>query len=217
MDCTGCTPKGPWDVEFMAEAEEVAALRRMLRLQLALWGLQELSDVAQLCVSELVANVIKHVGPGTPTTLAVSMRGTHLRIEVRDPDSRALPTLAEAGPEAESGRGLALIDSIAERWGVELTADRKVTWCELGTSAAGANGHHVPSGVRRAAEVLRYYGNVAKHPQGAASQRLAAAMAEERVIKLIADLLHWLSTHGQDADGVLDRAQAYFEAEVAAH
>jgi len=73
MDCSACTPR-PWELPFLAVPEEVAALRRLLRLHLALWGLQELTEAAQLCVSELVANVITHVGPGTPTTLAVSMR-----------------------------------------------------------------------------------------------------------------------------------------------
>ncbi|MFJ8195407.1 ATP-binding protein [Streptomyces sp. NPDC096152] len=139
MDLTGCMPRTPWDLSFLAEPEEVAALRRILWLRLELWGLQELSEAAQLCVSELVANVVKHVGPGTPTTLAVSMRGAHLRIEVRDPDLRALPTLTEAGPDAESGRGLALLDALADRWGVELTADRKSTWCELSTGISAVH------------------------------------------------------------------------------
>src|SRR3954454_20709050 len=95
----------PWDLHFLAEPEEVAGLRRVLRVHLGLWGLDELIDAAQLCVSELVSNVIRHVGPGTPASLAVSMKGTRLRIEVYDPDIRALPTLLNQGVNAESGRG----------------------------------------------------------------------------------------------------------------
>lgn len=76
MDCITCMPRKPWDLAFLAEPEEVAALRRLVRIHLGLWGLHELVDAAQLCVSELVSNVITHVGPGTPTTLAVSMKGT---------------------------------------------------------------------------------------------------------------------------------------------
>ena len=91
MDCTMRMPRKPWDLPFLAESEEVGALRRILRTRLGLWGLHESIEAAQLCVSELVANVINHVGPGTPTTLVVSMNGTHLRIEVHDPTRERSP------------------------------------------------------------------------------------------------------------------------------
>nr|WP_053922751.1 ATP-binding protein [Streptomyces chattanoogensis] len=84
--------------------------------------------VAQLCVSELVSNVITHVGRGTPATPAVSMSGTRLRIEVHDPDARALPVLVEATDDAETGRGMAIVAAHSDRWGVQLLAERKVTW-----------------------------------------------------------------------------------------
>lgn len=83
--------------------EEVSALRRIMRLHLGLWGLHEIAEAAQLCATELVSNVITHVGAGTPTTLAVSMNGTYLRIEVQDPDTRALPTLIQAGADSKAG------------------------------------------------------------------------------------------------------------------
>lgn len=117
----------------MRVPQEVEVLRRILRLHLGLWGLHCVMDAAQLCVSELVSNVIKHVGVGTPTTLVVSMRGNRVRIEVHDPDPRALPTLLDTGLDAESGRGMALVSAVTDRWGVELRADQKVTWCELPT------------------------------------------------------------------------------------
>jgi anti-sigma regulatory factor (Ser/Thr protein kinase) len=79
----------PWELPFLAEPREVAGLRRVMRLHLDLWDLNHLVDAAQVCVSELVANVIAHVGQEVPTVLSVSMRGTYLRIEVRDPDTRA--------------------------------------------------------------------------------------------------------------------------------
>ncbi|MBB4712936.1 hypothetical protein BJ965_002818 [Streptomyces luteogriseus] len=47
-----------------------------------------------------------------------------------------MPVLvAAAGAEAESGRGLALLDALAVRWGVEQEAGRKTVWCELLTDA----------------------------------------------------------------------------------
>ncbi|AZP18115.1 ATP-binding protein [Streptomyces aquilus] len=203
----------PWDLAFMAEPEEVGALRRIMRLHLGIWGLHDISDEAQLCVSELVSNVITHVGLGTPTTLAVSMNGTHLRIEIHDPDTRALPTLMDAEAGSETGRGMALVDAVADRWGVLLRADRKVTWCELDTGLTSPSGHVDGAGVTRAEALLSLYA-AAKRPRAENSSRLGRATAEEVVIDAITDFLHWLSAHGCDVDEVLDRAQTHFEGET---
>jgi anti-sigma regulatory factor (Ser/Thr protein kinase) len=205
-----------WKLPFSAEPEEVAGLRRLMRLHLELWDLHELADVAQLCVSELVANVIKHVGPGTPSMLAVSMNGIRLRIEVHDPNPRALPVLTDAADDAEGGRGMALIDAITDRWGVDLAAECKSTWCELRTSPTPANGYAAAPRVARAADVLELYASTPTPLGGAAFSRLGATVAEETAIDVITDLLHWLRVHGRDPDDVLDRAQAHFEAEAEA-
>ena len=192
MDCTTCTPRKAWELTFLAEPEEVAALRRVLRMHLRIWGLQELTAEVQLCVSELVSNVITHVGAGTPTTLGVSMNGTRLRIEVHDPDTRALPTLVGAIDDAETGRGMALVTAVTDRWGVQLLADRKVTWCEFATGLNASDGHC---------------------SSGRAS-RLGVAATEAVAIDAISDLLHWLRVHGHDPEETLDRAQMRFEAEL---
>ncbi|MGW5129930.1 ATP-binding protein [Streptomyces sp. NPDC004135] len=111
-------------LELLATPAEVSGVRRALRS----YGI----DV-QLCASELVTNVIRHVGEGVPVTVRVwEEEGGRVRVGVTDPDPRALPVLvAAAGAEAESGRGLALLDALALRWGVEQEAGRKTVWCEL--------------------------------------------------------------------------------------
>ncbi|MFH0174922.1 ATP-binding protein [Streptomyces cacaoi] len=202
----------PWDLAFTAEPTEVAALRRIMRLHLGIWGLAEVIDDAQLCMSELVSNVITHVGPGTPATLAVSMNGVRLRIEVHDPDARALPTLLDANVESESGRGMALVDAIADRWGVQLHADHKVTWCELVTGLSAADSLCVSPRVARAEKVSAVC-DMAPCSSANGSNQLRAAVAESMVVDAIADLLHWLRAHGHDADEAPDRAQMRFEAE----
>ncbi|MBX7546563.1 ATP-binding protein [Streptomyces sp. tea 10] len=215
MDCIVCMPRKPWDLPFLAEPQEVAALRRILRLHLEVWRLPEVVDVAQLCASELVSNVINHVGLETPTTLAVSMNGSCLRIEVHDPDTRALPTLVQAGLGSEAGRGVALVDAVADRWGVELRADRKVTWCEMGTGLPSICVHTVRPPTAGIDELLNSYRAMkASSPSGAESEPLALTAAEEAAIDIIADLLRWMQAHGRDADDLLDRAQTHFEAEV---
>ncbi|MFE4966459.1 ATP-binding protein [Streptomyces sp. NPDC056660] len=213
MSQEACMSRRPWDLAFTAEPEEVAALRRILRLHLGIWGLHDITHEAQLCMSELVANVINHVGHGTPATLAVSMSGSRLRIEVHDPATRALPTLIEAGLDSEAGRGMALVDGLADRWGVQLHPDRKVTWCELVTGLSSAGGHCGSPRVTRAEALLGLYG-ATRQPQAMAPSKLSMAVSEEAAIDVIADLLHWLRAHGCDAEDALDRAQTHFEAEV---
>ena len=115
MDCTTCMRLKRWDLSFLAEPEEAAALRRALRDRLGAWGLHEVTDAAQLCVSELVSNVINHVGSGIPVTLCISTHGTCLRVEVRDPDTRALPTLAEACTAVRAHRGNAVAGDVVRQ------------------------------------------------------------------------------------------------------
>lgn len=201
----------PWELPFLAEPAEVAGLRRVVRLHLRWWGLSDVADAAEICVSELVANVIRHVGEGTPATLVVEMRGTHLRIALRDPDPRALPTLVHARPDDESGRGMALLDAVSDRWGVILGAETKLVWCDLATSLATPDGHVGDRRVARGEACLTLYAGA-----DGGCGRAAVAVMEEAAIRLIADLLQWLRVHGSDVDEALDRAQTRFEAEEGA-
>ncbi|MFG2647215.1 ATP-binding protein [Streptomyces sp. NPDC048436] len=208
-------PRIGWELAFVAEPEEVAALRRIIRLHLVRWGLPHMVDTAQLCVSELVTNVIDHVGVGTPTVLGLSMRGAYVRIEVRDPDARALPTLVAAERDAEGGRGMAIVSEVAERWGVLPGPDSKVTWCELEAGGGVGNGAVGSAHVGRAEAVLEGYLQ-ASSERLTGSSRLATAATEMLVIDVLADLLHWLHAHGCDMDGAWDRAQSRFEGAWAA-
>lgn len=210
---TACMMQPSWVVEFAAVEEEVAVLRRGVRANLGAWGLRDLVDVAQLCVSELVANVITHVGAGTATTLSVRLNGTSVRIEVHDPDTRALPRLVAAEWESEGGRGMMLVGAVTERWGVQLDADRKITWCELATGLPPVSGHDGCLRTTRVEAVIGLYGTHASQP-GRRSGRLGITEGEEAAISVVTDLLHWLGAHGRDADDVLDRAQVRYEAEV---
>ncbi|MGW9132625.1 ATP-binding protein [Streptomyces sp. NPDC055681] len=208
----GCMTRNPWELPFLAEPEEVAGLRRVMRLHLRLWGLPDVIAAAEICVSELVANAIRHIGAGTPCTLLVEMRDTYLRIGLRDPDTRALPTLLSVGPDAERGRGMALMDAVSERWGVILGADSKLVWCDLATRLASSAGHVDDPRVAKGEACLTLYAGGAT--PGLGMGRIRAAFQQEAAIDLIADLLHWLRAHGYDPDEALDLAQSHFEAEL---
>ncbi|OEU96438.1 hypothetical protein AN216_20750 [Streptomyces oceani] len=118
----------------------VAELRHQVGAELDRRGLPGLVDTAELCVSELVTNVIRHVGEGVPISLRlvrhVVRHEDRLRIELTDPCPRVLPMLLSASAEQEYGRGLALVDALAACWGVIPHKDSKTTWCELAATPA---------------------------------------------------------------------------------
>ncbi|MGY0067570.1 ATP-binding protein [Streptomyces sp. QTS137] len=209
------TTREQWDVEFTAHPEEVAALRRVVGLRLAAWGLHDLVDTAQLCVSELVSNVLTHVGIGTQGSLVVSTNGAHLRIEVHDPDTRALPAVVVTEADAEGGRGMTLVDALTDRWGVQLHDDHKVTWCELATGPASPGNSVRHPSVTRAEALLDVYATL-RPPKGLYEPgpgRVGRMMAEESVVDVITDFLRWLRAHGCDVEDALDRAQTRYDAE----
>jgi anti-sigma regulatory factor (Ser/Thr protein kinase) len=95
---------------------------------LSAWDLDAHRDIAELLVSELVTNAINH--GRTTCLLELTATSTVLRAAVAD-DGGGAPQLRYAGPEAESGRGLAIVEALASRWGVEPTSSGKVVWFEL--------------------------------------------------------------------------------------
>ena len=117
-------------VELPCELRSVTVARHLVRDLLLEWGLPGLVDDAQLGVSELVANAVRHAG--TPLLLTADLDGA-LRIAVQDhhPELRR-PSL---GPQAdafrENGRGLQLVGAIAHDWGVRARADGKIIWFAL--------------------------------------------------------------------------------------
>ncbi|GAA3017342.1 hypothetical protein JCM13580A_39200 [Streptomyces drozdowiczii] len=125
----------PLTWEFLAVPQAVPEVRRILRARFA----GDDADDLVLCVSELLANVITHVGERTPVSLRVTATPSgRVRVALSDPASAVWPVLRESGPDGTSGRGLLLVDSLALRWGVEQAPYRKTVWCELRAPRARA-------------------------------------------------------------------------------
>ena len=105
------------------------AAREWVRLHLEAWNLHGLIGDAELLVSELVTNVVRHVHE--PMVLCFSRRGNTVRMDVGDP-SPAEPVVRLPDPDREGGRGVPLIASVAARWGtVTHPGDGKTVWFEL--------------------------------------------------------------------------------------
>ncbi|WP_432546252.1 ATP-binding protein [Kineococcus sp. SYSU DK004] len=86
-------------------------------------------DEAQLLVSELVTNAVRHGGP--PVRVRVECDGTAgLQVSVSD-GHPARPVRRDVPPDAEGGRGVALVDIISDRWGVSSAGRGKTVWFVL--------------------------------------------------------------------------------------
>ncbi|MET7478185.1 ATP-binding protein [Streptomyces sp. NPDC005648] len=207
-DCEVTEPQLRCVLPFEAAAAEVRLLRRAAVAQLSRWGVPVSVDEAELLVTELATNVVKHVGEGVSATLILEWRGERLRLEVHD-RSRAVPSRKAADCDAECGRGLHLLAALAVDWGTVLTAVGKAVWCEISTG-----GGSTCRRIERAAEALENYQGVSGGVAFRSRGRLADL--EESAIALIADLLHWTAARGHDPDDFLDRAQMHYEAEAGA-
>lgn len=113
--------------------------RRFLRVNLVAWGVDEVAiDSAELCLSELVNNVIMHAH--TPAELTVHLEDGSLGVLVRDGGDapREDPTVPEdEDPLRISGRGLTLIDALADRWGTHHDEQGTIAWFVLSLEGDG--------------------------------------------------------------------------------
>ncbi|WP_324787502.1 ATP-binding protein [Streptomyces sp. H51] len=109
-----------------------ARLARLLAVDaLRSWGLPH--EKASHVVAELAANAATHGRvPGRSFRLTLYVVGATLRIEVTDTRGDRLPARQVPDAVAESGRGLVLVEALADRWGVtEGRFPRKTVWAEL--------------------------------------------------------------------------------------
>ncbi|MFD3825466.1 ATP-binding protein [Streptomyces sp. QTS137] len=109
-----------------------ARLGRLLAVDaLRSWGLPH--EAASHVVAELAANAATHGRlPGRSFRLTLYVVGSTLRIEVTDTRADRLPARQEPAAGDESGRGLLLVEALADRWGVvEGRFPRKTVWAEL--------------------------------------------------------------------------------------
>ncbi|MER0245207.1 SpoIIE family protein phosphatase [Streptomyces sp. HSW2009] len=114
------------DWEVAPRPQSVRTIRRKVREQLCHWGLDEAVPTAELLVSEVVTNAVRHAREDLRVRL---VRTDALLCEVRDDDHR-LPTLLETTPTDEYGRGLQVVSRLAREWGTARTADGKTVWFE---------------------------------------------------------------------------------------
>lgn len=110
----------------------VSAARTFVVRLLQGWGVQDhLIEDAGLLTSELLTNAVTH-GTGV-IELQVCREDDLVRVTVHD-DADELPVLSQTGPTSSGGRGIQLVVSIAQNWGVDVPESKgKAVWFELTT------------------------------------------------------------------------------------
>ncbi|MET9964592.1 SpoIIE family protein phosphatase [Streptomyces sp. NPDC006356] len=132
-----------------AEPERVAVARQQLRELLHDWTSEDQVDSAVLLLSEMLTNVLVHTD--ADALLLAEVRGAsgdrRIRVEVTD-TSDDLPHKRRPGELASSGRGLILIEMLAQAWGVDPRGEGKSIWFELyeAEGAVGLGGEEDPDG-----------------------------------------------------------------------
>ncbi|KND32135.1 ATP-binding protein [Streptomyces acidiscabies] len=108
------------------EPQRVGQMRRIGAAHLKLWGLNSCVDTATLLISELVTNAIRY---GTEDiTFSLSHKAGEITIEVIDGSSE-FPQVRQPAADKESGRGMFLVEAMADRWGTSEDGTR--TWCTI--------------------------------------------------------------------------------------
>ena len=125
---------GVFRADLAADLASARQARSAVRQALTAWGMDHLSGDAELLASELVANAAEH-GDGKPISLALR-RHTEpggqpgVTCEVTD-TSPAMPQRVEPGPDAERGRGMAIVAALARSSGVRTSQVGKTSWFTL--------------------------------------------------------------------------------------
>ncbi|WP_371666422.1 ATP-binding protein [Streptomyces sp. NBC_00289] len=110
-------------------------MRRIAAARLRYCGLASMTDDVMIIVSELLTNAVLHSG-SQDISLVITVQGGFLRVTVTD-GMPGTATRRQGGTHSESGRGLHLVQAIAEvnngTWGTDNAG--ATTWCTLAVSA----------------------------------------------------------------------------------
>ncbi|MFF1484580.1 ATP-binding protein [Streptomyces sp. NPDC058319] len=118
-----------------ASSEHLQQMRQVVFKTVTGSGIgEEVAESARLVASELVGNAVRLCGPWAPVVVQVFRQGDRVLVQVHDPEPAALPERRGPAPdsaEAETGRGLWILDALAPGWRVEPTPVGKQITCTL--------------------------------------------------------------------------------------
>lgn len=138
MDLTAAGQAGAGEdsalVPLSAEPTAAGVARAVVRERLRGWGLDHLQDPTVLLTSELVTNVLLHTGD--LPSLAVDRIPDGVRVTVAD-CSPVLPAPRRHSTGATTGRGVHLLEQLADAWGCQPRAGGKAVWFTVTADRSG--------------------------------------------------------------------------------
>jgi DNA-binding NarL/FixJ family response regulator len=102
--------------------------RRLVAEAVREWDCLDVLETISLCTSEIVTNAVTHARGDAH--VAVELLPQSIRVTVTDADP-TLPVAQLALATDDTGRGLRVVDRLADRWGVDPRADSKSVWFEV--------------------------------------------------------------------------------------
>ena len=119
--------------EFEATTASVPRARHWVAEKLTRWSVTEASEAAQLLVTELMSNAVRH-GSGRPV-VSVSVAESSVEVGVSDtgilmprPPRHPSGDWVDVDPTSQGGRGLHIVDSLATEWGTRPLETGKCVW-----------------------------------------------------------------------------------------
>ncbi|WP_406012362.1 ATP-binding protein [Streptomyces sp. NBC_00984] len=135
---TRARPTGPpgYSETLPREPESAATARRLVRIALSVWNLDDLVEGGAVIISELVSNAVQHGRRETIRVVIDRPASACVRIGVVD-FSKVPPVHRETNTGNEHGRGLALVEALASDWGTDPLPWGKQVWAQLGGEVRG--------------------------------------------------------------------------------
>ncbi|HET8661289.1 MAG TPA: ATP-binding protein [Micromonosporaceae bacterium] len=122
---------------FPPKPQSLAAVRALAAAACARWRVPERpTSLVQAVLTELVGNAVRHAG--TPIEVVLRCTAYYVHVAVHDGDRRPARLCGPETPDAESGRGLLLVDAFCAAWGCTPTRDGKAVWATIRHHPIGA-------------------------------------------------------------------------------
>ncbi|MFB7214830.1 ATP-binding protein [Streptomyces sp. NPDC056255] len=108
-----------YNLTLPREPRTAAEARRLVRVSLSAWGLDDVADPAELVTSELVANAVRHARGPLVRVIIERPAEDRVYLGVVDRAPNDLPQQQVPDPEAAEGRGLMMVGALTDQWGYD--------------------------------------------------------------------------------------------------
>jgi DNA-binding NarL/FixJ family response regulator len=120
-------------LQLDAHPSSARRAREFVEATLEQWACGHLADIVLLLTSELVTNAVLHAGSDVDLSLRLATDTLQIAVADRSP---VQPVIREQSEESTNGRGVLLLDAMAQRWSVIPTEAGKIVWFEVPTAMA---------------------------------------------------------------------------------